>query len=75
VISRRRRSKKALLPSHGIDRWFDPSIAHSEKAALMQGAVSQHYRESDKLLSSTLAEGWASILTKLFFVGGLTGER
>jgi len=33
VISTRRRSKKALLPSHGIDRWFDPSIAHSEKAA------------------------------------------
>ena len=69
MISTRRRSKKALLPSHGIYRWFDPSIAHSAKAALYKDAVSQHYRKSGKLLSSTLAEGWASILSKLFIHG------
>jgi hypothetical protein len=28
-----------------------------------------------KLASSTLAEGWASILSKLFFLEGLTDER
>ena len=46
-----------------------------DKAAPYKGTISQHYRELCKLASSTLTEGWASILSRLFFLEGLTDER
>ena len=42
------------------------ALPHSEESALCKGAISQHFRESCKLASSTLTKGWASILSKLF---------